>query len=365
MNRQDNLPALLDMVDKRAPSFRKLLPPSIPVDRFISATKTALLTVPGLVNCEPQSVILACMRCAADGLVPDGRKAVLVVGRSKRGNQWVDIAQYWQMAQGLQDIVFRTGKVIRLESRTVHANDVFDLTYGSEARISHKPRLADRGKLLGAYAIATFKGGEDQLIEWMEVDEIDSIMRRSKSWNKEKNEPTGPWKTDYSEMARKTVMRRIIKYLPQEVVSKDMDEGEDEAATVIEGEFTRGPESWRSEGPVPGGTATSGERIEHAPRPAEEPHTGDEVAAAEQEVVEGGVVMPPAQPAETVGAAPGPDPWKQRLRELRDRLKTAPDADSVEVEWMDWDSSFTNVPTEVTTRAKQLVHERIAAIKAA
>ena len=345
------------MVDKRAPSFRKLLPPSIPVDRFISATKTALLTVPGLVNCEPQSVILACMRCAADGLVPDGRKAVLVVGKSKRGNQWVDIAQYWQMAQGLQDIVFRTGKVVRLESRVVREHDAFDLTYGSQASITHKPRPADRGDIIGVYAIATFTGGEHQLIEWMDRAEVDDIMRRSKSWNREKQEPSGPWRTDYSEMARKTVMRRIIKYLPQEVVSKDMDEGEDEAAT-IEGEFTRGPTSFSVEHQVNGGTVTSGAAIEHAPRPAEEPHEGHEVAAAEQ-VIEGGVVMSPAQPAN------GPDPWKARLRELRDRLKMTATTDEIEVEWLDWDSSFEKVPAEVTTRAKQLVDERIAALKGA
>lgn len=358
--RQNNLPALLDMVDKRAPSFRKLLPSTVNVDRFIAAAKTALLTVPGLVDCEPQSVILACMRCASDGLVPDGRKAVLVVGKSKRGNQWVNVAQYWAMASGLQDMVFRTGKVVRLESRVVHANDTFDLDYGSESSIIHKPRLKDRGEVVGVYAIAHFRGNDGQLVEWMDRDEVDAIMRRSKSWDKIKDEPQGPWKTDYSEMARKTVMRRIIKYLPQEVLSRDQDEGEDEALT-IEGELTQGPESFEHESETRGGTITSGERIKQADRPAEEPHAPEKVAEAEQ-VVEG-EILPKEAPA--TAADDRPDPWKARLRALRDKLKDAPDADAVEVEWMDWDSSFEKVPQEVTARAKQLVDERLAALKGA
>jgi recombination protein RecT len=363
VNRQTNLPALLDMVDKRAPSFRKLLPPSIPVDRFISASKTALLTVPGLVDCEPQSVILACMRCAADGLVPDGRKAVLVVGRSKRGSQWVNVAQYWAMASGLQDIVFRTGKVVKLESRVVYQNDTFDLVYGSEARVIHQPRLRDRGQIVGVYAIATFRGGSEQLVEWMDVEEIDGIMRRSKSWNKEKNQPSGPWATDYSEMARKTVLRRIMKYLPSEVVvaGKDQDEGEDEP-NLIEGEFTVGPAHFEHEGEVRGGMVTSGTRVHEGDRPAEEPDEGHKVAEAEM-LEEKKPEKTSDNPNTSPNSSDEATVWKPRLRNLRDDLAKAVDPDSVEVAWMDWDAAFDKVPTEVTARAKALVEERLQGLR--
>ena len=46
----------------------------------------------------------------------------------------------------------------------------------------------------------------------MSVDEINAIMQRSQSF---KSGKSSPWKTDWSEMARKTIVKRGSKYWPR------------------------------------------------------------------------------------------------------------------------------------------------------
>src|SRR4029077_8581791 len=198
------LPAIIEAVEKRAAKFQEVLPPTIKVQRFVAAARTALLTVPGLLDCEPQSVLMALMRCATDGLVPDGRDAVLVVGQSKRDGQWVKIAQYWTMVGGLQKIAYRSGKVRRIEARVVYSSDQFTVSFGTNPGLNHLPRFP-KGEAVAVYAIGTLTSG-DPVIEVMDRDEVDAIMRRSKSWDRSANVPKGPWATDWSEMARKTVV---------------------------------------------------------------------------------------------------------------------------------------------------------------
>ena len=57
------------------------------------------------------------------------------------------------------------------------------------------------------YAIATLKNGE-KIREWMDRDQVDRIRSKSLSQN------SPMWKEHYNEAARKTVIRRLCKYLP-------------------------------------------------------------------------------------------------------------------------------------------------------
>jgi recombinational DNA repair protein RecT len=57
------------------------------------------------------------------------------------------------------------------------------------------------------YMIARLKDGSVQT-EVMTIEDVNRIRARSQSAN------DGPWATDYTEMARKTVLKRGCKYLP-------------------------------------------------------------------------------------------------------------------------------------------------------
>ena len=208
---------LITVIDAKKGSIAKVLPASIKIERFIAAAKTAILTTPGLMKCDPQSTIVSLMKCANDGLVPDGRESALIVFRTKQDQRWVDRCQYIPMVAGLLKKMRRSGQIFGVEPRVVYEKDEFDIRFGTEPHVHHKPAIRDKGAFVAAYAVFTFSNGT-KYIELMDADEIDGIMRRSKSVNRETGQITGPWASDYSEMAKKTVLKRAMKVLPTEAV---------------------------------------------------------------------------------------------------------------------------------------------------
>jgi hypothetical protein len=60
-----------------SPAFRtnleQALPPNVSIDRFIRTALTGIQQNPAVCDADRQSLYLAIQRCAADGLLPDGR----------------------------------------------------------------------------------------------------------------------------------------------------------------------------------------------------------------------------------------------------------------------------------------------------
>ncbi|WP_168222031.1 recombinase RecT [Aquisphaera giovannonii] len=191
--------------------LKKMLPQSLPSDKFVRTVQTAITLNPDIAEAEKNSVLNACMKAAADGLVLDGREAALTIFNTKvkKNGQdtWVKMAQYIPMVAGIIKRVRNSGEVSRLNAFVVYKNDVFRVTYGLEMTLEHVPNFSDPGEAIGAYAVCRFKDGEVDF-EFMSTKQIEGIRERSKSKDK------GPWQTDWSEMARKTVIRRLAKRLP-------------------------------------------------------------------------------------------------------------------------------------------------------
>ncbi len=188
--------------------LKKMLPPSLPSDKFIRTVQTAITLNPDIAECDKISVIAACMKAAADGLVLDGREAVLNIYNTKqKDGSWKKSAQYIPMVAGIIKRVRNSGEVSRLNAFVVYERDVFHVTYGLEMSLKHEPNFDDPGRPIGAYAVCLFKDGEIDF-EFMSLKQIEAVRERSKA------KDSGPWKTDWSEMARKTVIRRLSKRLP-------------------------------------------------------------------------------------------------------------------------------------------------------
>ena len=191
--------------------LKKMLPPSLPSDKFIRTVQTAITLNPDIAEADKTSVLASCMKAAADGLVLDGREATLTIYNSKvkKNGQdtWVKTAQYIPMVAGIIKRVRNSGEVSRLNAFVVYENDTFDVDFGLEPSLKHKPNFTNPGKPFGAYAVCLFKDGETDF-EFMSLKKIEAIRERSKSKDK------GPWVTDWEEMARKTVIRRLAKRLP-------------------------------------------------------------------------------------------------------------------------------------------------------
>ena len=190
---------------KMQPEFAAALPPQIPAERFVRTVMTAVQLEPKLLWADRKSLLSSCMRAAQDGLMLDGREAALVT--------YGDKVQYLPMVGGILKKLRQSGQLLSISANVVYEKDEFDYELGDEERIKHKPFLGDRGRPIAVYAVArTTEGGIYR--EVMSVGEVESIRNRSRAGK------DGPWKTNWSEMARKTVIRRICKRLPS---SSDLD----------------------------------------------------------------------------------------------------------------------------------------------
>lgn len=189
----------------------RALPTHLTPDRFLRVATTTLLRVPKLAECSQESFMKAMLDCSSLGLEPDGRRCHLI----PYGKE-VQLIIDWK---GLVELAKRSGDVALWKPETVKENDQFDWVNG-EIRHSVDWRK-DRGALQCVYSLVKLKNGETDT-EVMTLEEVKAIQKRSKAAN------NGPWKTDFEEMAKKTVMRRHSKRLTlspefHDALEKDSD----------------------------------------------------------------------------------------------------------------------------------------------
>lgn len=211
-----------------SPKFRdeiaKALPKHLTPDRFIRVAVSALTRTPKLKECEPVSLFGAMLTLSQLGIEPDGRRAHLIPFENRR--RGVVECQLIIDYKGLAEMAMRSGVVSYLHADVVCDADQFDENMGEI--IAHKiDRRKPRGEVYAAYAICKFKDGTAKA-EVMSVDEIEAIRSRSKAGS------SGPWVTDWNEMAKKTVFRRLSKWLPLSPEFRDAVEADDEPAPPIE-----------------------------------------------------------------------------------------------------------------------------------
>lgn len=138
--------------------------------------------------------------------------------------------------QGLIYLLVGSGLVKDINARVVYENDEFVLEFGDNAKFIHKPATKNKGAIVGAYAEAILADGVKSY-EYIDIEEITALARRGDA-NKNKAVLTGAWATDLGEMCRKTVIRRIYKYLPKtNVTNKVMFERLQNAVSTIDKEY--------------------------------------------------------------------------------------------------------------------------------
>lgn len=217
--------------------LRKVLPDHISVDAFQRTVLTAINNNQDLIDADRTSLLTACVECAQDGLLPNGREAALVVFNTKQNGSWIKKAQYMPMIAGIFKRLRNSGDVRTIASHLIHANDLFEYSLGFEPSLIHKPALTDRGAVLAVYAVAVMTDGSREL-EIMTREDVEEVRKSSKS-----KKDDSPWIKHWGEMARKSVLRRLAKRLPlsadtSRVVERtDRDDGfrqiEHEAAPAL------------------------------------------------------------------------------------------------------------------------------------
>lgn len=213
-----NKKTVVGLLEQMKGEIARCLPKHLDPERMARIAMTELRKTPKLQECEPMSFIAAIMQASQLGLEPGilGSCYLIPFYNSKAGKME---CQFMPGYRGFLDLARRSGQIISLVARSVYENDEFSYEFGLKENIVHKPSLNDRGELVAVYAVALFKDGGHQF-DIMSVSEIEKIRATSKS------KDFGPWVTNFDEMAKKTVVRRLFKWLPcsvemQKAVSLD------------------------------------------------------------------------------------------------------------------------------------------------
>lgn len=201
------LRAMLEAPETKA-AMERVLPQHLTVDRMIGLAILATTQQPKLLECTPASVLQSVMQAAQLGLEINGSlgHAYLVPYNTKNGMLCQLIPGY----RGMIYLAKLSGALNTAEARVVYDGELFEVDYGTTPRIVHRPRFdlpRTDDKIVAVYFVATLPDGTKQF-EVMSREEVDRIRSRSKASG------SGPWVSDFGEMARKTPTRRGIKYLP-------------------------------------------------------------------------------------------------------------------------------------------------------
>lgn len=194
------------------------LPRHMTPERMARIVTTEVRKTPQLLKCERNSFLGAVIQCAQLGLEPGnslGHAYILPFEkREKRNGQWVTVRTDAQLIigyRGMIDMARRSGQIISISARAVRLGDEFNYRFGLEEDVTHVPSdEAGDAAITHVYAVARLRDGGVQF-EVMSRQQIEAVQAQSKS------KDSGPWKTHWEEMAKKTVIRRLFKYLPVSV----------------------------------------------------------------------------------------------------------------------------------------------------
>lgn len=252
MSPKQQVTALLQ--DRKA-DIQRMLPSHLNAERLLKVATIAATTTPALLECEVASLITSVGQCAMFGLEPNtilGHAYMVPFKKNEKASDgsWKSrkLVQVIIGYKGLIDLARRSGQIVSISAHEVCMHDKFDFAYGLEEKLIHRPADSARGEITHFYAYAKLKDG-GTAFEVMSVAQVNEIRDKAAMKNGAKRQSdgsvpiSGPWKDHYIEMGRKTVIRRLAKYLPLSVEfqkASALDEASESGLAVgaIDGEFT-------------------------------------------------------------------------------------------------------------------------------
>lgn len=192
------------------------LPRHMTADRMIRIVTTEIRKNPDLAGCNQQSFVGSVVQCSQLGLEPGsalGHAYLLPFKKREKDRQtgqWRDAGMDVQLIigyRGMIDLARRSGQIVSLSARVVRADDEFSFEYGLDENLIHRPGDNEDAAITHVYAVARLKDGGTQF-EVMTAKQVEKVKAQSKASS------NGPWVTHWEEMAKKTVIRRLFKYLP-------------------------------------------------------------------------------------------------------------------------------------------------------
>lgn len=198
------LSTIRNLIEGQKAEIARALPKHLDADRLARIAFTTIRSTPAIARCTPESLLGGLMTCAQLGLEPGPLGHAYFVPYK---NEVTFILGY----RGMIELALRSGKIKSLIAREVYERDTFEVEYGLEDRLVHRPEIVgQRGDVIAYYAVAKFDSGGHAFVVMSKPD-IDKVRKRSRASD------NGPWATDYDAMAKKTCVRRLFNYLPTSV----------------------------------------------------------------------------------------------------------------------------------------------------
>lgn len=207
--RDDPTTLMKQWISKSSRAFEKLLPKYVTPERFVKIAHVAITKDPKLALCDPRSVIIALMHAAELGLEPNSPQGHCYLIPYKNKDTGNYECQFQQGYKGLLHLAYLSNRVAAIDVHVAHDHDDFGVIQGDEPKIHHVINVRGaRGEVIGAYMIATLTSGK-KVREYMSHADVEKVRQKSPSAN------SPAWRDHWSEMARKTVLKRGLKRVPQ------------------------------------------------------------------------------------------------------------------------------------------------------
>jgi recombination protein RecT len=203
--------------------IQRALPKMVDGTRLARIFATEIQRVPKLLQCSSASLIGGFLQVSHCGLEIGSHlgQAWLIPFKVKGTMTATVVFGY----KGLVALAYRSGIVQNVQAWDVRDADIFEPPMmGTDPKIVHSPQpKREESEVVAAYAVVRLLNAPVPNIEWMWRDEIERIMRRSRAFQyADGGRNDSPWHTDFPMMARKTALRRALKYVPQTPESRTL-----------------------------------------------------------------------------------------------------------------------------------------------
>jgi recombination protein RecT len=209
---KERVSTVRDLLERSKSQIALALPRHMSADRLLRVAMTSVQRNPRLLECDPISLVGAVIQSAQLGLEPDGvlGHAYLVPYRNRKKGT-VEV-QFQPGYKGLLALARRSGDITSVEARVVYEKDHFEYAFGLNPDLVHIPSRDDEpGEIAFVYAIVRLKDGSQQW-DVMSRAQVEGHRRR---YAREADD--SPWNKAWDEMAKKTVLRRVLKFAPASV----------------------------------------------------------------------------------------------------------------------------------------------------
>lgn len=197
-----------DMIKAIEPEIKKALPAVMTPERFTRIALNALNTTPKLSECSQMSFLAALMNAAQLGLevnTPLGQ-AYLIPYNNKGKLE----CQFQLGYKGMIGLAYRNPELQTIQAQAVYENDEFEYELGLNSKLIHKPTLNDRGEVKCYYALYKLKNGG----YGFEVMSRKDVENYAKKYSRAADSVYSPWSSNFDSMAKKTVIKHLLKYAP-------------------------------------------------------------------------------------------------------------------------------------------------------